>query len=194
MNHKLIELINVSVDNKPKLGEPCNHCGWCCLTEVCDVGKEFGSSVIPCQLLTIGDDGKHYCSLVTKWPEDYSEIIGADAGCCAETQSEVIERFIMERKTMKTETKLVYVTSCEFSSRGIMHVMHDESMREFIEANKEYKLLCEVQVPAVGREYVAEMGASKLDKQMADHYAAIEDLKTKKQQLLAIEHNKENSQ
>ena len=35
----LMELINVAVEQKPAMGEDCNHCGWCCLTEVCEMGQ-----------------------------------------------------------------------------------------------------------------------------------------------------------
>lgn len=69
---------------KPKFGEPCNHCGWCCLTEVCPVGEYLTDSIIPCKKL-INDGDKYTCSVANV----YKEIIGIGTGCCAKTQQEV---------------------------------------------------------------------------------------------------------
>lgn len=87
----LIGLLNIAVETKPTKGDTCNHCGYCCLTEVCAVGKELGGGEYgPCKLLRTDGD-KHYCTLVEK-SDAFIEIIGVSTGCCAETQSEVIAR------------------------------------------------------------------------------------------------------
>ncbi len=86
----MIELITTARANKPKEGEPCNHCGWCCMTEVCSVGQELTQSAkIPCSLL-IESEGKHYCKLATL-PE-VREILSMGRGCDAVTQEEQLER------------------------------------------------------------------------------------------------------
>ena len=90
----LLNLLNIAVGNKPKMGAPCNHCGYCCLSEICPTGKtitkkEYG----PCPLL-INEEGsnKHYCQLVTSGGKNTKEDLGIGYGCCAETQKEAILR------------------------------------------------------------------------------------------------------
>ncbi len=86
---KLIEAINLAEKKKPKFGEDCNNCGWCCLTEVCPVGKQKGAGeMLPCKFLT---DNKR-CGLVVEAKAMFLAI-GAGTGCCAETQKEKIKRF-----------------------------------------------------------------------------------------------------
>ena len=88
----LMTMIQAAEDTKPANGEPCNHCGWCCLTEVCVIGQELtGTSVIPCSLLT-EKNGKHYCTLAET--DTLKKEIGAGIGCCAETQAEAIQRLV----------------------------------------------------------------------------------------------------
>lgn len=88
---KYSELISVTVkaiDNKPSFGDPCNHCGWCCLTEVCTVGAELGGSTkIPCKYLK-SEDGLHLCSLAGI-PEIKTQLSMGE-GCDAKTQMEQI--------------------------------------------------------------------------------------------------------
>lgn len=87
---KLINVLNISIENKPKMGDACNSCGYCCLTEVCAVGQELtGSSCAPCKLL-ISEDDKHYCQLAKN--ETTKKILGIGTGCCAETQNESLAR------------------------------------------------------------------------------------------------------
>lgn len=89
--NKLIDTLNIAVDVKPVKGDPCNHCGYCCLTEVCAVGKELGGGEYgPCKLLRTDSD-KHFCTLIER-SDAFKELIGASTGCCAETQNEVIAR------------------------------------------------------------------------------------------------------
>jgi len=88
--NNLIKVINVAVNNKPKMGEPCNSCGYCCLTEVCCIGQELtGSSIGPCKLL-ITDGDKHTCHLAKN--EITRKALGIGTGCCAETQNEAIRK------------------------------------------------------------------------------------------------------
>ncbi len=87
----LLKILTVAVETKPRKGDACNHCGYCCLTEVCPVGKELGGGEYgPCKLLR-SEDNKHYCSLAEK-DDAFIKLIGASTGCCAETQNEVIAR------------------------------------------------------------------------------------------------------
>jgi hypothetical protein len=85
--------IMVSQEMKPKYGKPCNHCGWCCLTEVCPSGVEYGngSEDIPCQFIATSGD-RHYCELlITK--QIKANQIAAGTGCDAKTQLEQIRGF-----------------------------------------------------------------------------------------------------
>lgn len=84
---KYIKVVYKAVEDKSKFGDPCNNCGWCCLTEVCVVGAELsGSKQVPCQYL----DSEHKCSLVVKNPA-MAEVIGTGIGCCAMTQQEAMD-------------------------------------------------------------------------------------------------------
>lgn len=84
----LMGMIEAAEEVKPAMGRPCNHCGWCCLTEVCQVGRELtGTTVIPCGLLR-SEGEKHYCSVAKS--DEGKESIGAGVGCCAMTQREVL--------------------------------------------------------------------------------------------------------
>ena len=75
---------------KPAFGEPCNNCGWCCLTEVCPVGQTLVGTEVPCKLLR-SEGKRHFCSLVTSPFTDYlGEAIAIDTGCDAKTTMEII--------------------------------------------------------------------------------------------------------
>lgn len=97
----LLEVMNVAVNNKPSMGESCNHCGYCCLTEVCAIGQDLtGSTIAPCKLL-VSEDGKHQCKLIVEEEKQgdstlLKDIIGAGTGCCAETQKEVFDRLMSQ--------------------------------------------------------------------------------------------------
>ena len=91
---KLIDVINVAAERKPSFGDKCNHCGWCCLTEVCHTGKVVsGSGVIPCSLLVSKEDGRHYCQLMIDSPDAMAPLLGAGSGCDAMTGEERFRRF-----------------------------------------------------------------------------------------------------
>jgi len=83
---ELIDLINAAEERKPKFGDDCNGCGWCCLTEVCETGKmRGGGEMLPCKFLTIS----RKCGLVVTGTAKESDI-GANTSCCAITQKEAI--------------------------------------------------------------------------------------------------------
>lgn len=88
---------------KPKIGEPCNSCGLCCMVVMCNVGAflmkkvdNWGERKIagPCPALTKKPTGEMLCGLVVN-PEKYVKskyrpeviarevrhIIGAVTGC-----------------------------------------------------------------------------------------------------------------
>ena len=93
---RLIETIEIAVANKPTMGDACNNCGYCCLTEICSVGLEFTDKTIgPCPHIVQKQDNpdNHYCGLMIQLPE-LKEVMGAGAGCCAETQQESISRIM----------------------------------------------------------------------------------------------------
>lgn len=92
MTKSLQEKIAIAADLKPSMGEPCNHCGWCCLIEVCPTGKIVtGSSMVPCSML-IEVDGRHYCYLANS-PER-KNILGIGTGCCAITIEEQLAQLM----------------------------------------------------------------------------------------------------
>lgn len=88
---------------KPKIGEPCNGCGLCCMVVMCNVGaylmkktNVWGERKVsgPCPALVKKPDGMMLCGLVLT-PEKYvkskyrpevvsrevSHVIGAGTGC-----------------------------------------------------------------------------------------------------------------
>jgi hypothetical protein len=65
---------------KPKFGQPCNRCGFCCQEEACVLSREFlHSDIAPCIALEIEPDGRFSCGLL-KRPSHYLAITlpGAD--------------------------------------------------------------------------------------------------------------------
>ena len=85
---------------KPKYNEPCNHCGWCCLTEVCQMGIFHGdTSMIPCQFLIVAG-GIHLCRLVTDEIET-QKVMRSGTGCEAQTGE---ERYAQMAKEFKLRT------------------------------------------------------------------------------------------
>lgn len=84
--------IEIAQKQKPQYGEECNHCGWCCMTELCDVAKEHlvNDDAIPCKFLIPAAD-QYFCGLVINGTTDHGSI-GANTGCCAMTQDEVFEQ------------------------------------------------------------------------------------------------------
>ena len=86
----LVQIIHQAQQLKPRFGEKCNNCGWCCLTEVCQMGQYYGATtVLPCSFL-ISKGENHYCELVLKGTMK-AKVIGIGTGCDAITQSERIE-------------------------------------------------------------------------------------------------------
>ncbi len=81
-------LLTVAIELKPAFGEPCNHCGYCCLSEPCIAGQKItGKTDGRCELLETDGD-KHYCPLATS--ESMTDVMGFGTGCCAKTQNEAI--------------------------------------------------------------------------------------------------------
>lgn len=88
---ELFKSIEVARAMKPAEREPCNNCGWCCLTEVCPTGIEFGKSAqIPCKFLE-AKGNKHYCGLAKLNIDVMNEHLSIGTGCDARTQQEQIE-------------------------------------------------------------------------------------------------------
>lgn len=89
---------NYKLPNKPKQGEPCNHCGQCCAQEICLIGKCLLPINImpPCPFLfqlenTETKEIKFLCHLVTMEKvftkikkNSISEGLGIKKGCCSE--------------------------------------------------------------------------------------------------------------
>lgn len=92
------EMIEAARLEKPVLGDKCNHCGWCCMTEVCPVGQHVlgcGPDKIPCGLLKKRSGG-YFCS-VARTPQQ-KKILGIGTGCCAITVEEKLAALGFELK------------------------------------------------------------------------------------------------
>ena len=97
MTPLVIKLIAIAAEEKPKMGAPCNLCGWCCLTEVCAIGVKLVGDVIPCKLLQQQPDGTHHCGLLKLQLSGKSENsmlkgLAINSGCDAATQEEILEK------------------------------------------------------------------------------------------------------
>lgn len=111
--NNLMQIMTVALESKPKLGDACNQCGYCCLTEVCVIGQELGGgNCAPCKLL-VQRDGKHFCSLA----EVCSTDLGIGVGCCAETQYEVIKRLAKSKAEVMREIRYPIYEDGDFISR-----------------------------------------------------------------------------
>jgi len=87
---ELMIKISKAEEIKPAFGDDCNHCGWCCMTEVCEVGREHGAGeMLPCKYL----DKNNLCGLAIQSKEN-AKLIGTNVGCCAMTQREMINQLI----------------------------------------------------------------------------------------------------
>ncbi len=88
----LSEKIAEAEKNKPRFGEPCNHCGWCCMTEVCPSGLYAGARryEFPCKFLT--EENK--CGLIENIDltdqHFLIEFLAIGEGCDSMTQREII--------------------------------------------------------------------------------------------------------
>lgn len=83
---------------KPKWGEPCNGCGFCCAAEPCDIAREFiGATKGPCPAMEF-DAGRFWCGMVrsphkylgvAEWVGDsmrapFQLLLGVGRGCDSE--------------------------------------------------------------------------------------------------------------
>lgn len=88
MSNLMVRIIEAQ-SKKPKFGDPCNSCGWCCMTEVCALGQASGAGeTIPCKHLT----SDHLCGLASK--SDYvKKMLSIGVGCDAKTQNEMLAEY-----------------------------------------------------------------------------------------------------
>lgn len=64
------------VPDKPRTGDPCNGCGWCCVTEPCDLSvKYLGATAGPCPALEI-EGGRTWCGMVRRPLYHLREVAG----------------------------------------------------------------------------------------------------------------------
>jgi hypothetical protein len=58
---------------KPKHGAPCNNCGLCCYTKLCDIGRAlFGDRPGPCPALAWDNNNNSQCNVIAH-PEQYTK-------------------------------------------------------------------------------------------------------------------------
>lgn len=74
---------------KPTFSSPCNGCGFCCHSEVCELGKiAIPEAVEPCPLLEF-ETGRFWCGLVLKETQHgmtplIAQTLAIGRGCDAE--------------------------------------------------------------------------------------------------------------
>ena len=83
--------IHCALEIKPKIDAPCNHCGWCCLRETCDLGKLFTPEGDTCVQLVKKDD-QYFCKLAST--PSYAAYLHIDEGCNAISVGEKLEMLI----------------------------------------------------------------------------------------------------
>lgn len=60
------------VAKKPPHGSPCNHCGLCCHSSKCEIGRAlFGASEGSCPALRFDNERKSYCNVMAN-PQRYT--------------------------------------------------------------------------------------------------------------------------
>lgn len=91
----LVAVPRGALSNKPPHGAPCNRCGLCCLTSLCQLAQLFFDRPElpgPCPALVEDADGKFGCGLVqrTHGPLQKAALlmINADNGCDARFNNE----------------------------------------------------------------------------------------------------------
>lgn len=72
---------------KPKWGDPCNGCGYCCASEVCKIGVQVHGPKVqaPCPSMNF-HDGRFWCGVVEKMAGmeiefDLMLVMGIGFGC-----------------------------------------------------------------------------------------------------------------
>lgn len=77
-----------ALSKKPSYGSVCNQCGWCCMMEVCSIGKEvYGKEQqSPCPALIYANN-RHWCKFVLaedmlNEPSIIGTALGIGKGCC----------------------------------------------------------------------------------------------------------------
>jgi len=85
--------VKAALKIKPEYGDKCNGCGWCCMSEVCRIGKAVHGedAVAPCPSL-IKANNRYWCSLVlgediTRLPALIGNALGIGKGCCSENKA-----------------------------------------------------------------------------------------------------------
>ena len=79
--------IHLALEHKPKMDTPCNHCGWCCLRETCQLGKLVTPDGDQCtQLVKKGD--QYFCAMAST--KSYAEFLHIGKGCNAISVGEKI--------------------------------------------------------------------------------------------------------
>ena len=92
--------ILIAARKKPKLGERCNGCGFCCLNEACLVSREYlHSDAAPC--IALEHDGTRFICGMVRDPSKYlglkinanaelsplfKQMLGVEKGCDSDDQ------------------------------------------------------------------------------------------------------------
>jgi hypothetical protein len=78
-----------AIEIKPKMGQPCNNCGWCCIRETCPVGVELSPPGDAVCAMLVPKDGKYFCKLSRV--EEMRHILDIGGGCDAISVREKLE-------------------------------------------------------------------------------------------------------
>lgn len=74
---------------KPKEGQPCNGCGFCCASELCAVAEFFhGKRPGPCPEMVFNDD-RFWCGVMLRSTDEptrfmLTRLLGFGVGCDSE--------------------------------------------------------------------------------------------------------------
>lgn len=88
MKTEIIYQPPITIIAKPKYGNPCNGCGWCCHSQVCYLGQEafkITAEQTPCPAMMYTDN-KVRCGLVVAeksagWSPMLHDALGVGKGC-----------------------------------------------------------------------------------------------------------------
>jgi len=83
--------IHTALEKKPAMDRPCNHCGWCCLRETCQLGQLFTPKGDLCAMLVKRDD-KYYCKAAAT--PSYAEFLHIGKGCNAISTGEKLKMLL----------------------------------------------------------------------------------------------------
>ncbi len=115
---------------------PCNHCGLCCLIELCEIGQYIhgGPKRRRCPSLRwVGNGYTSRCGILEDAKEEFKAeiawIIAADEGCGIDAEVTDIKGKVSDFKMLPDRMKVLIATEyrmnpVEVTTRGVTHENH----------------------------------------------------------------------